>query len=510
MSHRTTSWMLAAAALAIVATLPAAALPSAGAGELRTTASTAPSDAASGEAVQGTEHMTASRFLARMSDSQRAGSIIQLELPAAAVGTYALQTGVVETDWSAGRFAAAISGVQSLEASGVRVNVAVSWPHAQPVSAPSLGSNVQISPNVVGEPGLDTAIDYDQATGNLLAMARATTNFAIYLSTNAGATWAQTASWCCSPGPTDLSAVGGYGYIAYYSAPEMRMRRVFGNTGAFDGVYFYQTIFDATPNNVTEVSTTSNADDFDNRIYTLALVSGGGGLRWLWADASTATSFNEDSPSAPLVASGISQSWVSHWNGVDDYIFLSYRASDNTIRVHGQSAGGVWDSGTTVGSGAATFATTSLSCFDNVVITGYDGTVGDLQYRISYDNGASYLSGLLFDPATEPGTYFVARVSARSGTGTAAVGGNELGAFDDIKFKQRPRFQSGAWQAASPVNDVDFTTGDTSLDMEWMGHGWGITYLDNAGAPWFTWSPAIFYSGFESGDTFGWTSTVSP
>ena len=455
----------------------------------------------------GASGMTASRFLARLPDESRDGARIQLELARGLDGATMSRAGVAETDWAAGRFDEAIDAVRALEQDGVHVNVAVSYTRPRFTDAPTFGSNVQIATDVAGEAGLDTAVDIDRHTGNFLALGVAPGSFQIYLSTDSGYTWAPTANWCCGPGAVDLTAVGGFGYITYDSPSdtELRMRRVYGTDGTFDGVYFYQPILAYTTPTVVEVASSGNGDDFDNRIYPAAQMSNGT-LRWWWSDASTATAFNAAHPTTAPVSGGLSNARVAEWSS-GNYDFLSFRGTDNAVYVYGYDD--VSWTGGSVATGVRASTSTSISSFRSTVLVAYDYNASGetAAYMISYAGGAGWSNGTLFDN-TEGGDYYNPLVSARSGTGTAGLAQEEAGTFDNLVFKDRHNYAPGSWSAIQPLNDVDFLTGTTSIDFEYLFTGWGVTYLDNAGAPWFMLSRAIYYSGFERGDTTEWSSSV--
>jgi len=85
----------------------------------------------------------------------------------------------------------------------------------------------------------------------------------------------------------------------------------------------------------------------------------------------------------------------------------------------------------------------------------------------------------------------------------------EAGTLDRLDFKQRFNYEPGAWSALQPLNDVDFLTGASSIDFEYLHTGWGVTYLSPTGEVWFTLSRALFYSGFERGTSADW-SAVTP
>jgi hypothetical protein len=455
--------------------------------------------------------MTASRFLADLPADKQAGASIELEVARGLDTATMGRVSSAEAAWAVGRFEDAIDTVRALESEGVKVNVAVSYMNAPEFEGPTLGSNVMITASVVGETATDTAVDVDRHTGNLFALGRAPGNFSVYRSTNGGRTWAETDSWCCNPGAVDLSLVATWGYILYDvpADTELRLRRFYGTTGLLDNTYFWESVLDYTGVTVSEVDSAANPDDFDNRIYLAAALSDGT-IAWWWVDATVATVFNRSDLSVTFFGGGLSSTYVNGYTS-SPYLFLSFRSASDNLWVF--TRGATWDGGALLESGLYASSGTSISAYEDTLLVGYTQTVTDgtgAYYRISYDSGGAWSSGTLFSP-TAGGDFFHPRVSARSGTGTAAIGQEELGPFDNLVFKQRHNYESGTWSAIQPLNDIDFLTGTHSIDFEYLYTGWGFTYVSQAsGAIWFTLSRDIFYSGFERGSSADWTPTVLP
>lgn len=452
----------------------------------------------------------ASEFLELLQGDRRDRAILALELPRGVAAEAAVRAGEAERLWADARHDEALDAVRALEDDGVRVDVALSWIDPPPVRGPTIGSNVRIAATVDGEAATDTAVDVDRHTGNLFAMARAAGSFSIYRSTDGGASWAETASWCCDPGPVDLAVAANWGYVAYDvpDSIEVRMRRVFGTSGAFDNTYFWKPVGLHSGVTVTGLVMEGNADVFDNRIYTAVRLSDST-IAWWWSDAEVGETFNRSDPGVTDAAGGLSMTYVHGWDSSGPYLYLTYRSGAAAMWVRPRE--GTWGAGTMLASDIYAASTTSVSAWDDVVLAGYcqsvTGGYGSY-YRISYDQGSIWSSGTLAGPA-EGGDFFDPLLSARSGTGTAMIAQLEAGTLDRLDFKQRFNYEPGAWSALQPLNDVDFLTGASSIDFEYLHTGWGVTYLSPTGEVWFTLSRALFYSGFERGTSADW-SAVTP
>jgi hypothetical protein len=466
---------------------------------------------ATGIEATATPDRRASDFLAGLPDSKRGGADIELELPTGTAADAVDEAAAVDRLWTAGRFDEAIDAVRALEDDGVGVDVAVSYRDPVPVDGPTLGSNVRVTASVAGEAATDTAVDVDRHTGHLFVLARAAGSYSIYRSINGGTTWAETANWCCDPGQVDLAVAATWGYVVYDvpTSSEVRMRRVYGTTGAFDDTYFWKPVGLHSGLTVTEVVMVGNADVHDNRIYTAARLNNST-VAWWWSDATVGETFNRVDPGVTDAAGGLGMSYVHGWDNSGSYLHLSYRSGAGAAWVRSRGEG-VWSGGTMLVADLYGSSTTSVSAWDETVLVGYCQTVTEgigSYYRISYDEGASWNVGTLASP-TEGGDFFNPLLSARSGTGTAMVAQMEAGALDRIDFRQRFNYQPGVWSALQPLNDVDFLTGAVSIDFEYLHTGWGVTYLSPTGEVWFTLSRALFYSGLERGTTGDW-SAVSP
>jgi hypothetical protein len=468
-----------------------------------------PVDSTEVEAEEATGRR-ASEFLELLPEGRRLHASIQLELPRGPAAESAGAIREVELLWAAGRFDEAIDAVRALEDDGLGVDVAVSYDEPIPVDGPTIGNNVRITADVAGEAATDTAIDVDRHNGNLFAMARAAGSYAIYRSINGGGSWAETATWCCDPGQVDLAIAANWGYVVYDSPTEneVRMRRVFGTTGAFDSTYFWKPVVPHATQTVSALIMESNADVFDNRIYT-ALRLSDSSLAWWWSDATTAETFNRIDPGVTDAAGGLSMSYVHGWDGTGPYLYLSYRNTAGAVWVRPRNAS-AWTAGTMVATGVWSGSTTSVSAWDDTVLVGYCQWVTDgygAYYRISYDEGSGWNVGTLVAPA-EGGDFYDPLLSARSGTGTAALIQQEAGTFDRLDFKQRFNYAPGGWTSLQQLNDVDFVTVATSIDFEYLHTGWGVTYVSPTGEVWFTLSRALFYSGFERSNLGDWVSVT--
>jgi hypothetical protein len=460
--------------------------------------------------IQRSSALTASEDLASLSDESRHNARIRLYLYDEDIGAESTAR-AVEAEWAAGQHDAAIAKIYELERRGVALSVGTSW--LSPIvgtTPPTAGSNALITSDVNGEPVIGIDIDRDPQTGNLFAIVRAASGWALFLSSNQGAAWTETYSLLFGNlGDVDAVVVDGFYYTVTVVPKFLVTHRFSLTTGAADQSY---TVAISSPP-VDELGAVSNRSGDNNRLYIFALQENGCILHYWTATDLGATSFDEQSVGVCNAESGLSVAYDPAGSLFAPFLYVTYRVNTQLRLVKGSVLG--WGAFAVItGAGTATGNHSSVSVHGSTIIVGYDRPVAGLDvasYRISYDDGGSWTGSNLGGAGSR-----VPRVSADSGTGIAAVYAQEGGPFDPLYFIEHHGYSNTTiypWPNLGAINDYSVSTGSRVGDLAWMGHGWGVAYLSNdpitfSTAAWFSWSPSIRYSGFETGDTSEWSLAV--
>ena len=233
----------------------------------------------------------------------------------------------------------------------------------------------------------------------------------------------------------------------------------------------------------------TNADDYDNRVYYLAIQSNDV-LRYYWDVADDGTTFVDGgSPTVANAEYGLDATWDYNVFGstCGEFLFVSYSGNDGNIHVLGRNET-TWTDWN-VESGTGSYRTTAISAYADVIICAFEYPFTDgtgIKYRISRDCGTTWSPGSLAIPdgSTIFG-YFEPDVDARSGNGTAIIYQAEAGELDPMYYRTRTGFSSGPWSDPSLFSDYDVYTGsDTAISYlpplagETFSHGAMYISLD--------------------------------
>ncbi len=449
--------------------------------------------------------------LAGLSATDRLNAEIRIELGEGAADADLAMASQAEILWKMTRYQEAQEIVASLERSTASLGVGIQWMLPVETGGPIPGGNRRIGTFSSAE---SASLDWDKQSGNLFSMVDwgTDTGWAIYISTDGGSTWAESYLWCCGYELADMAVVDDYVYVAYTVGSEARIRRASVSDGQIDSDFDFQTIVDVAPSTPTAINLATNADDASDRI-DFSILLDDGTIRHFWDLSADGTSFGEQSPLVTNAESGLSTARNLGWPAAtgDDFLVLSYVGTDDSINVHRLGTGG-WDAGTRVETGMAAAELTSIAAYQDTFLVAYEKQMANGQgiaYRISYNGGATWAGATLASPAVAE-SFYNPLVSARSGTGTAAVYQQQTSLVNVIQAQQRHNYAPGAWMSRSPVNDYDFQPGSTGFDCNWIGSGWGMVYVDASGGLWFDLSASIFYSGFERESLAEWSSWTGP
>ncbi len=410
--------------------------------------------------------------LASLGEAQRANAEIEIELGSAACDADRDAAAKIANLWNSGDYDAAIAELRAMEEAGIPLAMGITW-----IEPLALG-DLRMADTRIGGTRTDAQtmnLDFDALTGNVFAVVRwgSTTGdsaWTMNTSEDGGLTWSESYAYSSSVGliDVDCTVVSNYVYVAYVAGnaqDEARLRRCLASTGAIDGSFGYQTVFDAGANTVEEVALASNADDFNNRIYYAAIQSNDV-LRYAYDVGSDGTTFIEQSPAGANPEYGLDMTWDNNRSACAEFLYVSYAGNDGDIHVlgHGEANWTDW----AVEADAGSFRTTAISAYEDTIICAFEypyvyGT--GIRYRISYDCGDTWAPGTLAIPdGTTVFGYFEPDVDARDGHGTAIIYQAEAGEIDPMYYRTRAGFAPGAWSDPALFNDYDVYTGsDTAL-----------------------------------------------
>lgn len=449
----------------------------------------------------------ASTVLTELGEDDRANARIDVELFGEVRSTDFDRARTAEQLWAAGDHSAAISMIRQLE-ENVGVAIGIEWKTPLPSESTDFMDDARLGTRL---DATMVALDYDAASGHLFAVVHfeeSQARWAVYISTNGGASWEETYSWGTS-GWADGVVAGDWFWVAYQFAGNLtdgRMRRFNLVDGSVDPIYDFQTIINLTID-IDEIVLFSDADEIDNRIY-YAFIASDNTMRVFWDLPGSGTTFVESSVPSPIVNADSGLDW--HWNegsSLTRYTWASYVGTDAAIHVWRWDPAG-WTEMDTVSGYSGNNLRTKISAYADTVIFAYEDYVGSewtIPYRISYNGGDTWAPGTL-GPGPEDCLDF--DVTARGGVGTAGIYGREVGEPDEVNFKSRAGYGPGSWTIPEVINQHDIITGTIDMEINWLGSGYGTLYIANGGMVYFDRSDMIFGDGFELGSTAAWSATV--
>ena len=221
------------------------------------------------------------KVLENLNPEDRANALISLELPARVSDEVQTLAHEVESLWNAGHYEAALQRARDLarHLDPTHIAVGIQWREPRRISY-RWGNDVVIAEknNVQS-----VRLAHHEGTGHLFALVtyQDTTStedylWALNISTDGGATWAETYIWSYmrQGAPTGLATMGDYVYIAYgrpASGPTAaRLRRADAATGSIDAAFSWHEVFDFGVD-INEIELLNNAS-YDNRLYYTALL----------------------------------------------------------------------------------------------------------------------------------------------------------------------------------------------------------------------------------------------
>jgi hypothetical protein len=443
--------------------------------------------------------------LARLEPWQRANAVIQLEPAGDASAALVADLGRVDSLWNEGRHDEALVELRWLEGSGAELGLAISW--RRPLAAPKV-HGVTVSPHA------DTshyALDSHAGTGHLFVVAQdpepSGVRWRVRISTDHGATWADTASYFGSAIPDSAAVVlGDYLYVAYVNsdASEARVRRCAVATGAMDSGFSYKTVL-STTGAFEEVAIVGNADWADDRLRVVA-IEASGVLRYAWA-SQDGDPWTEEGTGVTDADHSLEACSNQSDAGSSVFLLAIYVTTSDGIDVWRRGTAG---QGTTA---VAAYAGSTLGVAawnDHVAVAYMGGPSGSrkVYVRCSADGAASWLwtrwrPTEVDDPRPD--------ATMRRGAGMALTYQDTASADHVLLLTHLPPgLGDMGLYFAYRCNDANLELGADSVVERLADGGWGVlTRSDVDGTLRFDLAPLLSGLGFDTGDTTGWSSATS-
>ena len=452
--------------------------------------------------------------LRRLEPAERINARIELEPGSAFPADRLDELEVAAGLWNSGRYDESLLALEALGVAGRQVAVGFSWREPLATGTTRLDA-VQIGPRLnVSNPFLD----FHPGNGNLFVVMESqdATNYqwTLNLSTDNGATWAETWAWDFTTPIRDIgmAVLEDYVYVATTSdfAPaQSRMRRFSTVDGSYDLTYQWHTVVIGGAD-VQEVEVVSNGADpaYNNRLYHLAIL----------ADNTMVFHATDEDGGVGTIP------WTEHATGVTDaltsldacwnerfgsrYLFATYVGTDNGI--YNWSTTGASPVGTRIDVNGDSWigGPVRIAVYDGMVmiVYVYSPVMGDygIRYFLSHDDGATWSWG--HAAVAEADDQGVPDVTGRDGYGFTVVWGQEAGAFDPVWMRHRA-YQYPAWNSAEAFNDIDINSA-VPLRVERLPTGGYAALTATTLGMFFERLPMLFKQGFEFGDTHPWDATV--
>ncbi len=424
--------------------------------------------------------------------------------------TLQLRLNEIAESWNRGDVSSAIATVRSMEDTGNRFALGISWK-----SPPAIAKINGAAIGTIGNAS-NPHLDGHNGTGNaFIALQDSDSSYRwrVYFSSDAGRNWVETYSWNSGVPIVDIGAavVGDYFYVTYIpwgSPGSARIRRCVASTGAVDSTFGpdgWLEVYDETAADVTEVELASNQEGNNNRLHLFSILSDGR----LTYHYTTEDGGDGDLAWTPLDPGVTDAAGNLHTANNDrkepgspgGHLFALYRNEDDHIKVFRWKP----ELGSDI-SGIAPYFESDLdiSAFRDyvVIVHPYDtGTTTGLRCWTSDDAGDTWSYSFL--DSGGQGDVSQPKVTLRRGGGIV-VAYQQDSWGDDLVFMRTRGYSDLPWTDRVPATDVSLTI-DTQMDLEALPEGgFGLVSIHSGGIPWYDQTPLIFRHGFEFGDSVDW------
>jgi len=470
----------------------------------------------------GIEHNSFYNCLEILSPQERQNAQIEImfmESVSKEVENYARS---IEQAWNSGAFEHAFNMLGQLNAmQGVQGNavIGITWRTPKPAPLSDWGDDVLISAR---DSVFVLAMDRDNATNNLFAMIGFTgdgqgSKYTANFSSNGGATWVETyalGGFAYVMQDLDACACGDFFWVSYTgglssAANSMcwlkRFQASDGQAVNMPNGSITHNLFSTTlPDTIMDLEITSNHDQYDNRLYVVAILKNGI-VRAFWGYHDQ-VNWTEYSIGITNALQGLDANWNYNYDSV--FVLVSYVNNSNQVELWGKAVN--WHQFHSYGiSNTYSYFTTSCCGWgDTLFYTfNYVGTYVQVRYLVQY-GGGSWLYGFLAPDTTN--NNYTPDVTLRNAGGTH---GTYRGPSTSAAY-YRYRGYSGTWSTPEQYNDHT-ASGNVRPEIENMSGGnYGILYrtpMDALGVCYFDrsdWATGVVEH--KDDDTFGRYLSLAP
>ena len=357
-----------------------------------------------------------------------------------------------ERAWASGDGATAERLIGEIESMGELIGDAYAYHEPVVSTSRDFGDHLVKAVNAQ-----DAVLDVDLDTGNLFAVVDDGSTWSVHISTDNGDTWAETFSFGGDPSLIGMAVVNGFvfvGYVQDTAQSQARLRRFSAATGASDVGYGFEIVYTISGGSLPDVMIDSNEDLIGNRVY-YTIIDTNNRLRSAFDIPSDGKTFDEISDNGIRDASG---NLDTHWDTGPDSPrrHFCYTTTGGQIRYINTNNSG-WSTPRIISAYAG--GQVGISAHSDVVMVAYTNGSNppDVQYHVSYDDGANFAVGIL--SGTVNTDAFSADVSLRLGYGSAIVANSEAGSFDPVFLQRRATYAPGPWTSEQTLNTVDALSG---------------------------------------------------
>jgi hypothetical protein len=282
--------------------------------------------------------------LEQMSIEERENSKIELVIEKNATGQAQHTAHRIEQLWNSGKFEEALAIFPKLATLTDVGEMAVGNTWRIPV--PTQESGEWANDARIGNRDSIYIVNMDihRASGNLFAtllfQQGSAYMWTVNLSTDGGSTWNETHSWTggFEIRMVSTTVVGNYCYVAYIhdsNQTSARLRRFNATNGSSvnfpDGSSWIEIFSSVPPAEIAEVCVRSNQDQYNNRLYYLAITTDGE-LKLFWNDPANVI-WGEIATDVANADRGLDVSWNESY--ADYFLVVSFFDTSNKLQIYG-------------------------------------------------------------------------------------------------------------------------------------------------------------------------------
>ncbi|MEO0181526.1 MAG: hypothetical protein ABIN54_09500 [candidate division WOR-3 bacterium] len=423
---------------------------------------------------------SAAQHLSKMDEATRENALIDLEW----AGAHTNEMANAEYLWNTGRYSEAISAIEALEAELGDMCLGISWRKPIETESPKWGTDVRVTQSSYDIS--DIELVKAQGNNNLFVLAMGTsgadTCWTLNISTNGGSSWSETYRWNLANGyvlkDVDAAEYPGYIYVAYASSynDSVWVRRFNETNGSFDNGFDYKLVI-GTNADIRELNLEPNRMNWD-QLYC-AVINASGSLLYTYSTDGGST-WNSVSTGVSDASGGLDMDY-GFMSGSQHFFWLSYINNAGELCAKGR-APGIWEDHYNITEDAHWY-TRIAHHGDTILILYSDGSTGDLEYQVTYDDGNNWNGGILYD-STDAGAF---DITGRGGQGwQAAFCDYYASGPETMKYRHSTYQYPHSWDNVQSFGDHDaFFNYHSSIDYLGASGAYGVAYIDDNFDVWF-------------------------